>query len=128
MSLPLKKKLQYEKENAELIMNNHARKAEELAAALAATKGLPAQSDTDGASQGGGFAVEPGQYAPTVAGGQPRPIGMPPLGGGQDMQGYGEFDEETTRIRAERGCRAGGWSIEFSKKRALDEAFASIWI
>lgn len=35
----------------------------------------------------GGFGVEPGQYAPSVPGGQPRPTGLAPqpvpLGGGQ---------------------------------------------
>ncbi|KAF2316982.1 hypothetical protein GH714_009685 [Hevea brasiliensis] len=116
----------YQKENAEQIMINQARKAEELAAALAASKGLPAQTDTDGSSQGG-FGIEPGQYAPSVPGGQPRPTGMAPQPvplGGPDMHD----DEETMRLRIERGSRAGGWSIELSKKRALEEAFASIWI
>ncbi|XP_065848565.1 uncharacterized protein [Euphorbia lathyris] len=111
----------YQKENAEQIMINQARKAEELAAALAASKGQPAQADTDGKSQGG-FAMETGQYAPSVLGGQPRPMGMAtqpfPVGG------YAIDDEETIRLRA----RAGGWSLEICRKRALEETFASIWI
>ncbi|KAJ4845809.1 hypothetical protein Tsubulata_008215 [Turnera subulata] len=115
---------QYEQENAEQITINRARKAEELIAALAASKGLPAQNN-DGSSVGG-ISVEAGQYAPTVAGGQPRPIG--PASQGRDMHGYGEYDEETMRIRAEKGSRAAGWSMEFTKKRALEEAFASIWL
>ena len=82
-------------------------------------------------SQAGYFAGAQGQYAPTVAGGQPRPTGMAPqplpLGGGPDhMHGY--EDEETIKLRAERSGRAGGWSVELSKKRALEEAFSSIWI
>lgn len=79
----------------------------------------------------GGFGVEPGQYAPSVPGGQPRPTGLAPQPvplGGPDMQGYPMDDEEMMRLRIERGSRAGGWSIELSKKRALEEAFASIWI
>ncbi|GFY80978.1 cyclin-dependent kinase-activating kinase assembly factor-related [Actinidia rufa] len=40
---------QYQKENAEQIMNAQARKAEEYAAALAASKGQPAQTDNDAA-------------------------------------------------------------------------------
>lgn len=79
----------------------------------------------------GGFSVEPGQYAPSVPGGQPRPTGLAPQPvplGGPDMQGYPMDDEEMMRLRIERGSRAGGWSIELSKKRALEEAFASIWI
>ncbi|KAK4833547.1 hypothetical protein QYF36_007026 [Acer negundo] len=31
-------------------------------------------------------------------------------------------------FRAERGGKAGGWSIELSKKRTLEEAFVSIWV
>lgn len=73
-----------------------------------------------------------GQYAPTFAGGQPRPTGMAqqpvPLGGGIDLHGYAADDEETMKLRAERGGRAGGWSAELSKRRALEEAFGSIWI
>ncbi|GMI67689.1 hypothetical protein like AT4G30820 [Hibiscus trionum] len=121
----------YQRENADLIMINHARKAEDLAAAMAASKGLPPQADTD-SSQAGFSAGAQGQYAPTVAGGQPRPTGMAPqpvpLASGMDMHGYALDDEEMMRLRAERGGRAGGWSIELSKKRALEEAFASIWI
>lgn len=44
------------------------------------------------------------------------------------MQLYGVGDEEMMKLRAERGGKAGGWSVELSKKRALDEAFSSIWI
>nr|XP_048324726.1 uncharacterized protein LOC125418142 isoform X1 [Ziziphus jujuba var. spinosa] len=124
----------YQEENAEQIMINRARKAEELAAALAACKGHTAQSDNDGvlgqSSQAGFSMGVQGQYAPTVAGGQPRPTGMAPqpipLGGGPDMQGYDE--EEMMKLRAERGGRAGGWSVELSRKRAIEEAFSSIWI
>ncbi|XP_057961234.1 uncharacterized protein LOC131153151 [Malania oleifera] len=125
----------YQEENAEQIMNSRARKAEEYAAALAASKGHPMQTDTDGAmdqSSQGGFGVgAQGHYAPAIAGGalaQPRPTQPVPLGGGPDMQGYSGDNEEMMRLRAERGGRAGGWSVELSKKRALEEAFRSIWI
>lgn len=74
-----------------------------------------------------------GHYAPAVAAGaiaQPRPTGMgpQPLPLGSDMHGYHIDDEEMMRLKAERGGRAGGWSLELSKKRALEEAFGSIWI
>ncbi|EEF34002.1 uncharacterized protein LOC8265933 [Ricinus communis] len=121
---------EYQKENAEQIMINQARKAEELAAAVAASKGHLAPTDTDMNPQAG-IAIEPGQYAPSVAGGQPRPTGMAPQPvplGGLDMQGYPFDDEEMMRLRAERGSRAGGWSAELSRKRSLEEAFSSIWI
>lgn len=65
--------------------------------------------------QGGVGAGTQGYYAPAVAGGaigQPRPTGMAPQ---QPIPGGS-------------GARAGGWSIEFSRKRALEEAFSSIWI
>ncbi|XP_065857023.1 uncharacterized protein [Euphorbia lathyris] len=113
----------YQKENAEQIIINQARKAEELAAALAASKGQPAaQADTDGNSQGG-FTME---YAPSVLGGQPRPTGMAPQP--FPIGGYAMDDEEMIKLRAERGSRAGGWSMEMCRKRAFEEAFAAIWI
>ncbi|KAL1317199.1 hypothetical protein HN51_069304 [Arachis hypogaea] len=123
----------YQEENTEQIMINRARKAEELAAALAASKGQPVQTDNDAAanqnSQAGFGAAPQGLYAPTFAG-QPRPTGMAPqplpLGGG-DMLGYAD-DEETMRLRAERGAKAAGWSMEISRKRALEEAFGSMWV
>lgn len=127
----------YSQENAEQIMINRARKAEELAAAMAASKACPVQADNDGGanqtSQAGFNSGMQGQYAPTVPGGQPRPTGMGPqplpLGGGLDHQGnYAIDDEEMMRLRAERGGRAGGWTAELSKRRALEEAFGSIWI
>ncbi|KAH8505060.1 hypothetical protein H0E87_012345 [Populus deltoides] len=121
---------EYQEENADLILINHARKAEELALAMSASKGPPAQTDnTDGSSQG--ISVAAGQYAPTIVGGQPRPTGIAPqpvpLRGGPDMHGYLE-DEETMRIRTENASRAAGWSIEFSKKRGFEEAFASFCV
>ncbi|XP_058095829.1 uncharacterized protein LOC131241149 [Magnolia sinica] len=132
----------YQEENAEQIINSRARKAEELAAALQASKGHPAQPQTDAADGAAGQISQSavggqGQYAPAVAGGafaQPRPTGMVPqaqpvpVGGGLDMQGYGGDDEETQKLRAERGRRAGGWTVELSKRRAFEEAFGSIWI
>lgn len=121
---------QYKEENAEQIMVAQARKAEEYAAALAASKG-PVQTDTDGAAnqslQGGFGVTAQGHYAPAIAA-QPRPTQPAPLGGGSDMLGYCGDDEETMKLRAERAALAGGWSLEVSKKRALEEAFQSIWI
>ncbi|KAI3980946.1 hypothetical protein MKX01_025511 [Papaver californicum] len=125
----------YKEENAEQITLSQARKAEELAAALQASKGgVAMQSDaTDGAmnQSSQGFTGQ-GQYVPAVTGaiGQPRPTGMAPqpVPLGHDMHGYAVDDEEMMRLRAERGGRAGGWSIELSRKRALEEAFSSIWV
>lgn len=83
-------------------------------------------------SQAGAGTVPQGQYAPAIAGGgipQPRPMGMGPqpihsgLGDGFEYE-----DEETMKLRAERAAKAGGWSVEISKRRALEEAFASIWV
>ncbi|XP_008802056.1 uncharacterized protein LOC103716008 [Phoenix dactylifera] len=129
----------YQEENAEQIINSRARKAEELAAALRANKGNSVQADPADmgpgpSSQGVGMQ---GQYAPAaVPGGglaQPRPTGMAPqpipIGGPVDpLQGYAAGDEEAKKLREERGARAGGWTIELSKRRAIEEAFSSIWI
>ena len=86
---------------------------------------------TSQSSQGGVGAGVQGQYAPAISG-QPRPTGMAPqpvpIGPWSDMQGRAYDDEEMIKLRAERGGKAGGWSLELSKKRALEEAFGSIWI
>ncbi|KAL3503898.1 hypothetical protein ACH5RR_033739 [Cinchona calisaya] len=130
---------QYQTENAEQIMIAQARKAEEYAAALAASKGQSAQTDNDTlmsqSTQAGTSSGTQGQYAPAIAGGtiaQPRPTGMAPqpvpLGSGPDMSMYEYEDEETMKLRGGKAARAGGWSIELSKKRALEEAFGSIWL
>ncbi|GER52505.1 CDK-activating kinase assembly factor MAT1 [Striga asiatica] len=126
--------IEYQRENAEQIMNAQTRKAEEYAAALAASKGQLPQTrvDISSSSQAGPSGVAEGQYAPAVAGGitQPRPVGpqQVPLGPGLDALGLEYEDEEAIKLRAEKAARAGGWSLEMTKKRALDEAFASIWI
>ncbi|KAL8133299.1 uncharacterized protein LOC141712468 [Apium graveolens] len=119
---------QYQKENSEQIMNAQARKAEEYAAALAASKGQPVHTDFDatGGQSSQGAIGAGGNYAPAVAGGAiAQPI---PIGSGHEMLGYQFDDEEMMKLKAERGGKAGGWSIELSKKRALEEAFGSIWI
>lgn len=118
---------EYEKENAEQIMNAQARKAEEYAAALAASKGQPAQADSDVITNQS--SIE-GHYAPAVVTGGgiaslPIPVGF----NHPEMQAYDDIDdEEMMKLRVERGGRAGGWSVELSRKRALEEAFSSIWI
>ncbi|KAL2513297.1 cyclin-dependent kinase-activating kinase assembly factor-related [Abeliophyllum distichum] len=74
---------EYQKENAEQIMNAHARKAEEYAAAVAASKGQPAQTGVDLSSSSqagtghwctgticpsycGGCATTPNRYGPST--------------------------------------------------------------
>jgi len=57
---------------------------------------------------------------------QPVPIGG---GGRADHQRYYSVEDEAMlRIKAERAPRAGGFSLEISKKRAFEEAFSCIWV
>ncbi|XP_062233500.1 uncharacterized protein LOC133930784 isoform X2 [Phragmites australis] len=120
----------YEQENAEQIYLSRAKRAEDLAAALKASRMNPGEANTNDTGISGGAGVQ-GQYAPAaVPGGlaQPRPTGMAPqpIGGRSDpLQGD---DEETMRLRVERGARAGGWTVELGKRRALEEAFSTIFI
>lgn len=116
----------YSQENAEQIMINRARKAEDLTAALAACKAQQPQTDADTSSNNGSTSGTAYSQAPrpTGMGPQPVPIG----GGGADHQRYSMEDEAMMRLKAERAPRAGGFSLEISKKRALEEAFASIWV
>ncbi|XP_019058214.1 PREDICTED: uncharacterized protein LOC104814737 isoform X2 [Tarenaya hassleriana] len=115
----------YSQENAEQIMINRARKAEELAAAIAACKGQPTQTDSDMSSNQGLTVAASGGQPPRPMGMGPQPV---PIGGGPEHQLFGFEDEEMMKLKAERGPRAGGFSIEISKRRALEEAFASIWV
>ncbi|KAJ4791038.1 hypothetical protein LUZ62_042284 [Rhynchospora pubera] len=137
----------YQEENGEQIMNNRARKYNlacrpwfrpmdlsplvflSKQAALKAVKGNPMQAEPMdlGAGQGSqGMALQ-GRYAPAGRPMQPRPMGMGaqpmPVGGPHDPR-LALDDEETKRIRA----RAGGWTPDLSRKRALEEAFSTIWI
>ncbi|CAN7032773.1 unnamed protein product [Brassica rapa subsp. trilocularis] len=116
----------YSQENAEQIMINRARKAEDLTAALAACKAQQPQTDVDTSTNNGSTSGTAYSQAarPTGMGPQPVPIG----GGGGDHQRYSMEDEAMMRLKAERATRAGGFSLEISKKRALEEAFASIWV
>lgn len=124
---------QYQEENAEQIINARARKAEELAASLAASKEVPVHHDASNgdATQNSDAGENIGgnmPYAPAVAGmafGQPRPTGMVPQPGPLD---FSSDSEEMIKLRAERGARAGGWSLDLSKKRSIEEAFGTIWI
>ncbi|KAJ4899061.1 cyclin-dependent kinase-activating kinase assembly factor-related protein [Raphanus sativus] len=125
----------YSRENVEQIMVNRARKAEDLTAALAACKAQqPPQTDADTSSNHGTTAATAYSQAPrpTAYSQTPRPTGMGPqpvpIGGRADHQRYSMEDEAMLRIKAERAPRAGGFSLGISKKRALEEAFACIWV
>lgn len=64
---------------------------------------------------------------------QPRPIGgalqpIPVRGGIEGLDGSAIDDVETLKLKAERGARAGGWTSELSRKRALEEAFSSMCV
>ncbi|KAL1210507.1 hypothetical protein V5N11_006830 [Cardamine amara subsp. amara] len=115
----------YSQENAEQIMINRARKAEELTAALAACKAQPPQTDADASSNHGISAGTAYGQASRPTGMGPQPV---PIGGGAEHQRYSVEDEAIMRLKAERAPRAGGFSLEISKRRALEEAFASIWV
>ncbi|KAL5726439.1 hypothetical protein ACHQM5_009482 [Ranunculus cassubicifolius] len=126
----------YQEEHAEQIINARARKAEELAAALAASKGPVHVENLDettaqaSENAGGGMQYVPAM--PGIAFGQPRPTGMAPqpvpVGGGPDMLEFATDSEEMMKLRAERSARAGGWCLDLSKKRSMEEAFGTMWL
>ncbi|KAG9141558.1 hypothetical protein Leryth_025355 [Lithospermum erythrorhizon] len=108
--------------------NDYLEEVEDMTA-LAASKSQPMQGENGASasnnSQAGTSAIAQGQYAPAVAGGtQPRPLGMAqqPATVGYGS-GHESEDAENMKERFEKAARAGGWSMEFSKKRALEEAF-----
>lgn len=71
----------------------------------------------------------PGKYAPTMflpprpSAPQPVPVGPPSYNHNGEPE-----DEKTKRLREERGLRAGGWTIELTRRRACEEAIMSIWV
>lgn len=118
----------YQEENAEQIINNRARKAEEIARSLKEHQ-EPSTTTTTGPtdtvitqnSQAGGA----GQYNPMFV--QSRPTAQPVPIGAMNAQNMPE-DEVAQRQRAEKAARAGGWTSEFCRKRAFEEAFSSLWV
>ncbi|KAK8959568.1 hypothetical protein KSP40_PGU009089 [Platanthera guangdongensis] len=134
----------YQEKNVEQIIISRARKAKELAPALTASKG-PTQTETTDYGVGlnmqtttDGRSGMQGQYAPTGFPGtglmHPRPTGgiVPqpvPLGGpGDRLHGHADADEEDEEALKARAESAGGWTADLGRKRALEEAFSSIWI
>ncbi|KAJ7563313.1 hypothetical protein O6H91_03G105600 [Diphasiastrum complanatum] len=124
----------YQEENAEQIVASRARKAEEQAAALRQENGFPEIKVSNG-EQVALQAAPSGQYAPALLPGglymQPRPAGSGPqpvpVGGPFNNDSVPE-DEEARRVRIERAARAGGWTADIVRKRALQEALGSLWV
>eukprot|EP00271_Cylindrocystis_brebissonii_P005220 TRINITY_DN17179_c0_g2_i1.p1 TRINITY_DN17179_c0_g2~~TRINITY_DN17179_c0_g2_i1.p1 ORF type:complete len:193 (+),score=43.57 TRINITY_DN17179_c0_g2_i1:353-931(+) len=129
----------YEDENREHIIIVNARRVEERrearAAAGAAGAGQVAAQERDAnqASHAGGQPF----YAPsmppgTLAGAAPAPISR----GEVDSRGPGNENGscalEALALSPEekhfRGLRAGGWTPQLGDKRALDEAFSTLWV
>lgn len=126
--------LKYRNENMDAIIASRARRVEEEAAFLSsggaadvtATAGIDPQVQQSSLPAA---AAAPGKYAPTMflpprpTAQQPVPVGPP------SYNAHGEpEDEETKRMREERGLRAGGWTIDLTKRRACEEAIMSIWV
>ncbi|MCO5603375.1 hypothetical protein L7F22_057525 [Adiantum nelumboides] len=119
----------YQEQNADQIIASNARKVEERSAAHRKQNVQQSSVSTEVASeQAQPFAQAPsGIYAPAVAPGstfmQPKPAVL----SSHDREGLAE-DEETKKLRKERGARAGGWTPELGRRRAFEEAFSSLWV
>jgi CDK-activating kinase assembly factor MAT1 len=115
------KLMKYQDENAEAIIASRARRAEEEASFLRSGQSF-------GAADGAPAAAAPGKYAPTFlpprpAAQQPVPVGPPSYNANGEPE-----DENTKRLREDRGLRAGGWTIDITRRRAYEEAIMSIWV
>jgi len=129
------KLLKYQNENAEAIIASRARRAEEEATFLRSgtnfgpsdAAGIDPQLQQSGLSAAA-TAAPSGKYAPTTV--APRPIGQQPVPvGPPSYNANGEpEDEQTRRLREEKGLRAGGWTMEIARRRACEEAIMSLWI
>lgn len=69
-------------------------------------------------------AVPVGAFAqprPAGPGGQPVPLGQGPFNGEPE-------DELAQKLRKDKAARAGGWTPDLAHKRALEEAFSTLWM
>lgn len=132
------KLMKYQDENAEAIIASRARRAEEEAAFLRCGQNnlAPAGAHAAGIdpqvqhSNIPAVSAAGGKYAPTMFL-PPRPTAQQPvpLGPPSSYSPNGEpQDEQTKRLREERGLRAGGWTIDITRRRAYEEAIMSIWV
>ncbi|GAA0169016.1 hypothetical protein LIER_23587 [Lithospermum erythrorhizon] len=104
--------------------NNYLEEVEDMSKLMAASKTQPMQGENGASasnnSQAGTSAIAPLQFLAVPN----RPLGMAqqpaPVGYGS---GHESEDAENMKERFEKAARARGWSMEFSKKRALEEAF-----
>lgn len=132
------KLMKYQNENYEAIIASRARRAEEEAAFLrsgqyhAAGDAAPTTLGIDPQVQQSNLpavTAAPGKYAPTMflpprpAGQQPVPLGPPSYNANGEPE-----DEQTKRMREEKGLRAGGWTIDITRRRCYEEAIMSIWV
>lgn len=130
------KLMKYQDENAEAIIASRARRAEEEASFLrSGQNAAPAEGAgiDPQVQQSSVPAVAPaaagGKYAPTMflppraVPQQPVPVGPPSYNPNGEPE-----DEQTKRLRDERGLRAGGWTIDIARRRAYEEAIVSIWV
>lgn len=126
----------YRDENMDAILASRARQVEEEASFLrsgqsraadgGATAGIDPQVQQSAVPAA---AAASGKYAPTMAypprpaAQQPVPVGPPSYNANGEPE-----DENTKRLREERGLRAGGWTIDITRRRAYEEAIMSIWV
>eukprot|EP00250_Pteridium_aquilinum_P007664 c17336_g1_i1 orf=477-1007(-) len=118
----------YQEQNADQIVASNARKVEERTAALRRQTVQTSVVTETTSEQTQSFGQAPsGIYAPAVAPGgafvQPKPAAL----SSHDREGLFE-DEETKKLRKERGARAGGWTPELGRRRAFEEAFSSLCV
>lgn len=131
------KLMKYQDENMEAIIASRARRAEEEATFLRSGQSNAAPAAADHAGVGIDLqsslplssAAAGGTYAPAMVNQpgraqQPVPVGPPTS---YNPNGEPE-DEQTRRQREERGLRAGGWTIDITRRRACEEAIVSIWV
>ncbi|KAG0562613.1 hypothetical protein M758_9G096700 [Ceratodon purpureus] len=124
----------YRDENMDAILASRARQVEEEASFLrsgqsgapdvGATAGIDPQVQQQSVVPAA--AAASGKYAPAMAypragAQQPVPVGPPSYNANGEPE-----DENAKRLREERGLRAGGWTIDITRRRAYEEAIMSI--
>eukprot|EP00850_Spirogloea_muscicola_P017099 SM000143S00764 [mRNA] locus=s143:202071:203591:- [translate_table: standard] len=129
----------YKEQNAEQIVQSQAKKAEkrqQAARAAQAGNAGPASTTDKQESADGAMSGQPGAtYLPSAPASmlsrplaaQPTPIGA--RNGSYSLSGEDEpEDDDSRRLKEERAAKAGGWTIDIPRKRALEELLGSLWV
>eukprot|EP00898_Chlorokybus_atmophyticus_P005975 jgi/Chlat1/6379/Chrsp44S05757 len=129
---------QYQRENADQIVINAAKRAEEHRVLMAAAAGRPIDHPQE-VNGGGAMPENAGPHTQAQAGGNNNYAPAPATGAAlqafarpaQPLSGVMETEDMDPEVRRQRemlALAAAGWSSEIPKRRNIEEAFNSLFL